>query len=1088
MCKGINFAWGCFEVTGEIRKLKALLMLLVLAVALTACGTGGKQAGTFPLNGERFDRDFQPASAVSEVSSSKPILHRAPTWQNTSQLVSYEDYIPNEISILFKDVGVFDEQDSGIISEDIPSSLLIKDRDQALYARHIATKYRMSLLEGTEVHLEGLSFASYRIAPEKSAVEIMQNLLDNEAFVKLVEYRVIRKFEFIPDDPDLVYQWHHGFINSFDAWDIEQGEENVWVAVIDSGVDLTHPDLIGNILPVNEIFPEEDFDLGELDKVPMDTLGHGTFVAGLISAVANNSLGVAGVSPGVKVLPIKISDDAGRIVGDVPTAIVFAAELGARVINMSFGQYIVSQVEREAIKFAHSKNVMMVAAAGNDNSDTEVHFPSAHPEVISVGAVDFRGDRSRYSNYGITVDVVAPGGDSWVENEQSLIYSTYLGGYSKRQGTSASAPMVAGVCALLLSKFGDAYSIDEYRGWVEASGTPADSNVWRHPFLYKLNARTSLEPAPKSGPSINITSPSNNSLVSGVIRIETEYSGEAPMLYKLLYVDGVLQSGFTIDTTDFLPGEHELFVEALDQHHQRAFAESSIVVSDARVFTAPYFSDFDSSESVVGWLGQDFNGAAFWHVHQYPSSQYSFALGLPSSPNPFFTSDDVDWLLSPNISIETPSKAVLRFYGKWNLEEGILVNLKLIGLDGMIITPLLPQTFDGYFKTDVSQFNGNVMKVMIEVAGGEYNSLNSMRIDNFSVTVSTPPPVVSFTSPLPEAHISGDSSLVASVIDPSNDIESVEFYLDNKFLDRVTSPPYRISDFNTADFPNGSYTLKAIAYDNDYVDDNGDGDDRDYGITNIRVHIQNHVLTGVSPTSASWGGEIAVFGSGFNNFKEGAELSLSFPGRIGTVYAKDDDILSWTENLIRAKVPYGAVSGKVWVLIDSAYAVSPRELAIIDLMQDFRVLSPNAWDIFGGAFYVTLPPQPNLDELEIWIAEADDIHFRLFTKNEQEMIRQVIPGSQLPNGKYTINVKAHYGSYTEILEIPIFMVTLPGDFNSDRNVDSADIDFLYSYLKENGTLVSFGHPSYLAHLDANQDLVIDERDASYIGYHYLINS
>lgn len=283
------------------------------------------------------------------------------------------------------------------------------------------------------------------------------------------------------NDPYRAKQWGLDKIKAEQAWTTTTGT-GALVAVVDTGVDLGHPDLAANIVS----YPDADFvepngtctgskrNRTCTQDGAQDKNGHGTHVAGIIAAVANNGLGVAGVAPGAKILPVRVLDAEGSGTTDqVANGVRYAADKGADVINLSLG--FLSGADKvfkvigaldpvyEAFDYAVSKGATVVVAAGNDS----VPFcsePSGAANVICVGATDSRDLASFYSNHDATTlqtFVVAPGGDALTCSGDIL--STYLrsashsvcspgNGYDALAGTSMATPFVAGVAALLAAK------------------------------------------------------------------------------------------------------------------------------------------------------------------------------------------------------------------------------------------------------------------------------------------------------------------------------------------------------------------------------------------------------------------------------------------------------------------------------------------------------------------------------------------------------------------------------------------------------------------------------------------------------------
>jgi subtilisin family serine protease len=234
-----------------------------------------------------------------------------------------------------------------------------------------------------------------------------------------------------PNDPFFSNQGDMLAINAPGGWEYYTGSSGVIIAIIDSGVDLYHPDLAGKII--------QGWDFVNNDDSAQDDFGHGTHVAGIAAAVGNNSTGIAGLDWSAKILPIKVLNSSGfGSALNISQGIIYAVDHGAKIINLSLGFTSNSALVADAVNYAYQHGVTIIASTGNSNG--AVTYPAALPQVIAVGAVDNNGTRWASSNFGPEVDLVAPGVN---------IYSTNPSGYGTRTGTSMAAAHVSGLAALL---------------------------------------------------------------------------------------------------------------------------------------------------------------------------------------------------------------------------------------------------------------------------------------------------------------------------------------------------------------------------------------------------------------------------------------------------------------------------------------------------------------------------------------------------------------------------------------------------------------------------------------------------------------
>jgi len=261
---------------------------------------------------------------------------------------------------------------------------------------------------------------------------------------------------FTPNDPHITYQWALAKVSAYEAWDIAQGNKSTVVAVLDTGIDWNHPDIGPNIWSDEDGYHGYNFIAD--NRIPMDDnihsydangvwlpntyTYHGTHVAGVVGAVTDNGLGMAGIAQ-VSLMAVKVMNESGEGTDStVASGVRWAVDHGADVITMSLGVDGPSTVLQREILYASRNGVVMVAASGNSGT-SYVSYPAAYPQVIAVGATDSADRRASFSNFGTDLDLMAPG---------VQIYSAQGDfGYQYLSGTSTAAPHVAGVAAIMVS-------------------------------------------------------------------------------------------------------------------------------------------------------------------------------------------------------------------------------------------------------------------------------------------------------------------------------------------------------------------------------------------------------------------------------------------------------------------------------------------------------------------------------------------------------------------------------------------------------------------------------------------------------------
>ncbi|MCG3211033.1 MAG: hypothetical protein FOGNACKC_04670 [Anaerolineae bacterium] len=342
-----------------------------------------------------------------------------------------------------------------------------------------------------------------RVAPGAEQETIARLLARGDVEFATLNY-IVQAFE-TPNDPGFGSQWGMTKIEAPSAWNISHGSAAITIAVIDTGVDLDHPDLAGKLwvntdeIPANGL--DDDFngyiddvngyDFYNLDAFPDDDNSHGSHVAGIAAAATNNGVGVAGVSWGAKIMALKALNYNGNgSTADLAEAVYYAVDNGAKVINMSLGIPWTSwpcnypDIET-AFTYAVNHNVLLVVAAGNDGK-YGVSCPGAYDQAMAVGSTDSSDNRSSFSNYGPRLDIAAPG---------SSIYSTWSNGtYGTKSGTSMATPHVAGLAALVWGMAPN-MTAAQVRQAIESTADDLGPPGWDIYYGYgRINAFAALKP------------------------------------------------------------------------------------------------------------------------------------------------------------------------------------------------------------------------------------------------------------------------------------------------------------------------------------------------------------------------------------------------------------------------------------------------------------------------------------------------------------------------------------------------------------------------------------------------------------------
>lgn len=451
-------------------------------------------------------------------------------------------------------------KETGLLTNRVPLQI-----DRAKKVKSVLVKFRPKvksaarrqiLEEQTDKPVERVrKLAVYEIdiKPGKSVQQTVKALeSENEVEYAEANHRRSALVLATPNDPLFGLQYGLSKIMAPAAWDVEKGQTNtIKAAVVDTGVDLIHPDLSSKIV--------NGWDFVNNDNVAQDDHGHGTHVAGIISATTDNSVGVAGTSWGAQIMPVKVLDsDGSGTDADVSNGITWAVDNGAKVINLSLGGYEFSQTMQNATDYAYNRGVMVFAAAGNDG-DSTVIYPAGNSNVVGVAATNSADRRASFSNFNSFVDVSAPGVN---------IASTYLGSqYAYLSGTSMATPYASGLAALLFSQ-NTSISTSQLFNTITLSSTDLGSSGWDAFFGYgRINAYNAVS----SKPVVTSFSVRTGSYVKGHKKLAASVRDVEGISSVLFMVDGQLKASDSsapyetiINTARLANGKHQFGLKAVD--------------------------------------------------------------------------------------------------------------------------------------------------------------------------------------------------------------------------------------------------------------------------------------------------------------------------------------------------------------------------------------------------------------------------------------------------------------------------------------------------------------------------------------------
>ena len=397
--------------------------------------------------------------------------------------------------------------------------------------------------------------------PEKNFDKVKAALSKNPNFV-FVEENFIAQGMIVPNDPRFASQWHHTKIMTPSAWEMGVGSTVIPIAIIDSGVDPDHPDLMAKLMP--------GYNFVDNNSDTHDTYGHGTAVAGSAAAASNNATGVAGISWNSPIMPLAVLDSNNLAsYSRIASAIIYAVDHGAKVINLSLGGPSFSSTMDNAVNYAWNNGALVFASAANYNTSVP-YYPAACSNAVAVAATDSADNKASFSNYGDWITVTAPG--------VSILSTNNGGSYGYWSGTSFSSPITAGLAALIWSanpQLTNQQVLDILKSTTDDLGATGFDNVFGHGRINAYNAMmevVNVTPVTDTeAPSVTLTSPSNNVTVSGVVSITATADDNVAIEKVEFRIDGALIAtdtvapfATTVDASSAASGFYKIEAKAFD--------------------------------------------------------------------------------------------------------------------------------------------------------------------------------------------------------------------------------------------------------------------------------------------------------------------------------------------------------------------------------------------------------------------------------------------------------------------------------------------------------------------------------------------
>jgi thermitase len=408
-----------------------------------------------------------------------------------------------------------------------------------------------------------------RMANERAVAQMLRS----DRHIKFAEVDELLAPSGTPNDPQLGSAWHLPAIAAPQAWDRSVGA-GVTIAILDSGVDPSHPDLAGSLVP--------GYNIVNGNSDTRDVFGHGTKVAGAAAMIGNNLVGGTGVAYNARIMPVRVAEsDGSAYVSAMANGIIWAADNGARVANLSFRNVCLHSTILSAAQYMRGKGGVVTGSAGNTGVAESIPASDA---ITCVAAIDSADNKASFSSYGTYVDVAAPG--------VGIYTTTNGGGYGSVSGTSFSAPVTAGVYALMMAA-NPSLSPSQLDNALFSTASDLGAAGKDPYFGYgRVNAAaavgtTGADTGDGTAPSVSISAPVAGTKVRGLVPVDVRASDDVGLSRVEFYADGTLVGsdtltpyGFSWDSTGSADGEVILEARAVDSSGNVATTQVTVLVGN----------------------------------------------------------------------------------------------------------------------------------------------------------------------------------------------------------------------------------------------------------------------------------------------------------------------------------------------------------------------------------------------------------------------------------------------------------------------------------------------------------------------------